>query len=165
MSGPCYSTIVQTFLRETYLSPGGKGKLPDVCFYDMACVLLKRIRSRTEDHDLLKVVFPVDDFHIKSHDVKDDFCQKHCNPRAFPQLRDENDRPIFNSSAAELTNLWFGRFYSICRGMRIAFFEFFLDEMVVLYNFFWRRSSQRRRKILLICQNPILVPASSHFIF
>jgi hypothetical protein len=40
----------------------------------------------------------------------------------------------FNSSIAEQTNVWFGKFHPICREMDAIHYEFFLNVMILLYN-------------------------------
>jgi hypothetical protein len=47
----------------------------------------------------------------------------------FPDLI-VNNKWRFNSSAAEVTNAWFGGFQSIVREMRVDRYNFFLDEMI-----------------------------------
>lgn len=55
------------------------------------------------------------------------------NPRLFPDLQ-ENGNWYFNSSAAEITNVWLSGFASMCRNMHAVHFNFFLSEMVRLRN-------------------------------
>ena len=61
------------------------------------------------------VTLPVDMFHFKSkHKQTDDFCGRFCNPAHWVKLiDDQTDQWIFNSSAAEQVNLWFGGFCAI----------------------------------------------------
>ena len=69
------------------------------------------------------------------HKDTDDFCTKYCNPARFDFLIKEDGKSWrFNSSAAEMTNAWFGGFQSIVREMRKERYEFFLDEMIKLRN-------------------------------
>ena len=73
---------------------------------------------------------PVDVFHMKSkHKESDDFCGQYCNPALFEELM-VGGKWRFNSSAAEMTNAWFGGFHSIVREMRKDHYDFFLDEMI-----------------------------------
>ena len=63
------------------------------------------------------------------HKESDDFCGQHCNPALFEELMVDG-KWRFNSSAAEMTNAWFGGFHSIVREMRRDRYDFFLDEMI-----------------------------------
>lgn len=76
---------------------------------------------------------PPDAFHMCSHKESDLFCQNFTNPRKIPDLKN-GDKWIFNSSAAELTNIWYGGFSSICRGIHAVRYNFFLEVMVRLRN-------------------------------
>lgn len=67
------------------------------------------------------------------HKEDDDYCGAFCNPAMFPFLM-KDGKWRFNSSAAEMTNAWFGGFQSIVREMRKDRYEFFLDEMLKLRN-------------------------------
>lgn len=67
------------------------------------------------------------------HKDSDDFCGQHCNPARFPDLVVGN-KWRFNSSAAEITNAWFGGFQAIVREMRAERYDFFLDEMIRIHN-------------------------------
>lgn len=86
------------------------------------------------DHYFNNCIMPVDVFHMKSkHKKSDTFCGRFCNPAMFPDLM-VNGQWRFNSSAAEITNAWFGGFQSMVREMRKEHYEFFLDEMTKLCN-------------------------------
>jgi hypothetical protein len=64
---------------------------------------------------------PVDVFHARNkHHETDTFCQTHCNPAMFRELVGDNNEWVFNSSAAEQANVWFGGFQSIVREMPVA---------------------------------------------
>ncbi|KAH9917121.1 uncharacterized protein BXZ73DRAFT_53402 [Epithele typhae] len=81
-----------------------------------------------------KCAFPVDAFHAKTkHKESDAFCNTHCNAARWPELRD-GDKWRFNSSAAEMTNAWFGGFQAIVREMKEEKYDFYLDEMITLRN-------------------------------
>lgn len=78
---------------------------------------------------------PVDPFHAKTkHKDSDAFCGQYCNAALFPDLL-VNNKWRFNSSAAEMTNAWFGGCQAMVREMRVARYDFFLDEMIRLRNF------------------------------
>jgi hypothetical protein len=50
-------------------------------------------------------------------------------PALFPDLT-EDGKWRFNSSAAEMTNVWFGGYQALVRDMRVDRYNFFLDEMI-----------------------------------
>ena len=110
-----------------------KGTMPDHIFFDNNCQLAKIVQN---DKDFANVGLSVDVFHFKSkHKVTDIFCQTHCNPVAFPELKGEGNKPwYFNSSIAEQTNVWIGGYHSICREMLVDKYNFFLDEMILRRN-------------------------------
>lgn len=62
------------------------------------------------------------------------FCQRHCNPAGFPELYNEKNEWVFNSSAAEQANVWFGKFLPVVREMSLDHYNFYLDEMILIYN-------------------------------
>jgi hypothetical protein len=81
----------------------------------------------------------VDVFHFKSkHKESDAYCGEYCNPIDFPELlyRDQSGtlKWYFNTSIAEQTNTWFGRYQPLCREMGYIFYEFFLNQMVLMHN-------------------------------
>ena len=71
------------------------------------------------------------------------FCGLNCNPAMFPDLV-KDGKWRFNSSAAEMTNAWFGRFQPVVREMREDRFDFFLDEMIKLKNRLIVKDLERR---------------------
>ena len=86
------------------------------------------------------MALPVDVFHAKTkHKASDEYCQTNCNPALFPELYHEDPETgvvswTFNSSAAEQDNVWFGKFLPVTREMSEVHFNFFLDEMIIIYN-------------------------------
>ena len=103
--------------------------LPGVNFFDNNCHLKKHLHA-TGNHYFDRCALPVDVFHMKTkHRESDNFCNEWCNPARFPDLID-NGKWCFNSSAAEMTNAWFGGFKAIVRDMRVDRYNFFLDEMI-----------------------------------
>ena len=104
------------------------------------------------------MAMPVDVFHATTkHKATDQFCNQNCNPALFPEIYREdtgNDkRPwIFNSSAAEQINVWFGKFLAVVREMSEVHFNFFLDEMIMIHNAHRHRVLEQRKL------NPRLVP-------
>lgn len=78
----------------------------------------------------MEMCYPVDVFHAKNkHKDTDKFCQTHCNPALFPELLGKDSTWEFNSSIAEQTNVWMGKFLPIVREMSEVHYNFFLDEM------------------------------------
>ncbi|POW09681.1 hypothetical protein PSHT_09040 [Puccinia striiformis] len=109
--------------------------MPQVILYDSACKLLAHIYKSTaeERNRFIKSIVAVDVFHFKSHKEDDCFCRQWTDPNLYPQLKKDGSW-IFNSSAAEISNIWYGGFASICRNMTAVQYNFFLDEMVRLHN-------------------------------
>ncbi|TCD59926.1 Hsp70 chaperone [Steccherinum ochraceum] len=107
-----------------------RSSLPTILYYDSACNFLAHCMAQ-DDHRYDHITMPVDAFHAKTkHKETDMFCNQHCNPAQFEFLFDDRDKWRFNSSAAEMTNAWFGGFAAIVREMRPARYDFFLDEMI-----------------------------------
>jgi hypothetical protein len=132
----------QEFLHLTF--PTQKS-VPQVCFYDTACILKKHIQHMN-DHHFDNCVFPVDVFHMKSkHKESDAFCGQWCNAARFKELVVGN-KWRFNSSAAEMTNAWFDGFAAIVREMREDRYDFFLDEMIKHHNRFVVDDLHRRNE-------------------
>ncbi|ETW86544.1 hypothetical protein HETIRDRAFT_121213 [Heterobasidion irregulare TC 32-1] len=74
--------------------------------------------TRLQDQHFRTCALPVDVFHIKSkHKESDNFCGQHCNLVLFQELMVDG-KWRFNSSAAKMTNTWFGGFHSIVQEMR-----------------------------------------------
>lgn len=126
--------------------------MPSYIFYDNNCSFKKHLVA-SGDHYFDRVGLPVDVWHFKcKHKEQDVFCQIHCNPARFRELIGEKDAWIFNSSAAEQSNTWFGKFQNTVQEMPIlrwvhisvsaAYhlipisyrYTFFLDEMIAIHN-------------------------------
>ncbi|RPD56578.1 hypothetical protein L226DRAFT_433281, partial [Lentinus tigrinus ALCF2SS1-7] len=122
------------FLLATFPSHYPRSR-PSFCFFDNNCILLKHILATNESR-LQGMGLPVDVFHaVTKHKDTDEFCRMNCNPATFPELYDQVHRKwIFNSSAAEQTNAWFGQFQPLVREMREENHNFFLDEMILIHN-------------------------------
>ncbi|KAH9817679.1 hypothetical protein DFH28DRAFT_962667 [Melampsora americana] len=122
-------SAVRASLEETF--PQG---MPEVVFYNNACRLTEHIYTGNSDSSAFsRTVIPVDPFHHCSHADTDQFCKMFTDPHLFPDIQ-EDGRWIFNASAAELTNIWYGGFASMCRNMGSLMYNFFLEEMVELRN-------------------------------
>ena len=94
-----------------------KASLPGVLWHDNNCQIVKMLKNDEDDH--LRTYFdgcalPVDVFHFKSkHKESDIDCGANCNPYIWPELRTEDGKWRFNSSAAEQANAWFGGYQAI----------------------------------------------------
>ncbi|RDX54688.1 hypothetical protein OH76DRAFT_1340898, partial [Lentinus brumalis] len=108
--------------------------LPSYIFFDNNCNLLKHI-VHNKVHRFDEVGLPVDVFHaLRKHKESDGFCSLNCNPANFPELYSELLGWLFNSSAAEQGNVWFGKFMPVVREMSEIHYNFFLDEMILIHN-------------------------------
>lgn len=93
--------------------------MPEYTFYDKACILLRHLRKQGDTYFEGKMAFVVDIFHAwKCHKGTDKYCNKHCNPAKFAEVF-INNKCVFNTSAAEQTNAWFGGFATIVAQMHI----------------------------------------------
>ncbi|KAJ3731347.1 hypothetical protein DFJ43DRAFT_1155581 [Lentinula guzmanii] len=118
---------VKDFMKSVYPNPQD---LPDVIFYDNNCHLQSHLQAQQDDF-FHGTMLPVDVFHFKSkHKESDEFCQKHCNPAQWTELVGTDGEWIFNSSAAEQSNVWIGGYQAVLRDMLAHNFDFFLDEMI-----------------------------------
>ncbi|KAJ7166282.1 hypothetical protein B0H12DRAFT_1040638, partial [Mycena haematopus] len=125
--------IAGDFLKATF-PVEYPGSMPSYIFYDNNCQFLKHLQS-IGDNYFENVGLPVDVFHFKcKHAVRDGFCQVNCNPAQFRELIGSDGKWVFNSSAAEQANVWFGKFQNTVREMPVLRFNFFLDEMISLRN-------------------------------
>ncbi|KAK7024905.1 hypothetical protein R3P38DRAFT_2951693 [Favolaschia claudopus] len=128
-------TSVKQFIHVTF-PDNFPGSLPSFIWYDNNCQLLRHLFASTDPRDarLADVGFPVDVFHAsRKHKDSDEFCVFNCSPVTFPELMDGKNW-VFNSSAAEQTNKWFGQFQPIVKEMAVLRYNFFLDEMISLRN-------------------------------
>ncbi|KAJ7135719.1 hypothetical protein C8R44DRAFT_848587 [Mycena epipterygia] len=127
-----------------------KASIPGVLWHDNNCSIVKMLRNDTDEYlrnYFEDVALPVDVFHFKSkHKETDLDCGANCNPYLWPELRTEDGKWRFNSSAAEQTNAWFGGFHSIVREMPVERYNFFLDEMIKRRNHTLIKDLQKRRK-------------------
>ncbi|KAJ6461813.1 hypothetical protein C8R45DRAFT_1179095 [Mycena sanguinolenta] len=94
-----------------------KASLPRFLWHDNNCSIVKMLRNDTDEYLRTyfdNVALPVDVFHFKSkHKEGDTDCGANCNPYIWPELRTDDGKWRFNSSAAEQTNAWFGGFLAI----------------------------------------------------
>lgn len=88
-------------------------------FFDNACGLRDHIKG--VDAALLnRVALVVDPFHFSTHLKTHADCQTYCNPSSYPILRRDDGQWLFNSSAAEQANVWFGRFQPKVKEMNVV---------------------------------------------
>ena len=113
--------------------------MPNIIFYNNNCRLYRHLV--TGGDDLYKTVgLPVNIFHWQCKHKKSDIeCSVHCNPHNFPDLVGSDGickTWVFNSSIAEQTNVWFGRYiyHAMLREMGVVKFNFFLDEVIMQKN-------------------------------
>ncbi|KAJ7168262.1 hypothetical protein C8R43DRAFT_876677, partial [Mycena crocata] len=126
-------SAVNAFLKATFPEEF-PGAMPSYIFYDNNCQFLKHLQH-CHDHYFDNVGLPVDVFHFKcKHTERDIFCQINCNPARFRELIGPDGKWIFNSSAAEQANVWFGKFQNIVQEMPVIRYTFFLDEMIAIHN-------------------------------
>ena len=116
---------LQQFINGTFPAEFPRA-LPSFLFFDNNCLLLKHLRA-VGDKRLMEIGLPVDVFHaIRKHKDSDGFCQLNCNPAGFCELYTADNEWIFNSSAAEQGNVWFGKFLPVVREMGEVHYNFFV---------------------------------------
>ncbi|KAI1785056.1 hypothetical protein LXA43DRAFT_1100746 [Ganoderma leucocontextum] len=106
--------------------------VPQVLWHDQNCRVWRMLQNEDEETraHFAQCALPVDVFHFKcKHKESDIVCGTHCNPYQWPELRTEEGEWRFNSSAAEQTNVWMGKFQPIVREMQVDRYNFFLDEV------------------------------------
>lgn len=111
--------------------------LPRLLWHDQNCRVWRMLQNAPIEirHHFEDCILPVDVFHFKcKHKESDIICGTHCNPYNWAELRTEDGRWRFNSSAAEQTNTWFGKYQAIVREMQVDRYNFFLDEMFKRHN-------------------------------
>ncbi|THU97981.1 hypothetical protein K435DRAFT_661838 [Dendrothele bispora CBS 962.96] len=131
-------SAVAKFVKDTFRNR----RKPNHFIYDSNCILSKHVRKHKDEEMrsfFQDIGLAVDVFHFKcKHSEKDEYCGSECNPWKFPELMYVNENGeacwYFNTSIAEQTNVWFGRYHSMCREMQAIFYEFFLNTMILMYN-------------------------------
>jgi hypothetical protein len=99
-------------LKAAYPTEIFPGCLPAVVVYDDACTLLAHLESSGDTY-FKDSILCVDVFHASHcHSADDYFCVTRTNPALFKELVN-GDEWVFNTSAAEQVNRWFGTFHSI----------------------------------------------------
>ena len=104
---------------------------PEHIFYDSNCLARQQAKSNPW---FAGIGMCVDVWHFRNkHKATHEYCQKYCNPIQFPELLDESGKWFFNTSV-EQVNAWLGGYLLICREMLPVKYNFFLDEMIRLWN-------------------------------
>ena len=139
---------MQAFILSTFTPSKYPRAVPTYLFFDNNCHLLAYLNNRPETVKAYfrETGFPVDVFHaVNKHKETDTFCNDNCNPAGFPDLYNEETKKwTFNSSAVEQANVWYGKFLPVVREMTKVHYNFFLDEMVSVYND-WKVSTLSQR--------------------
>ena len=108
------------------------GHRPEHLVYDNNCHFKKYAAN---DPFFENMGMTVDVFHFETkHKASDTYCQEHCNPVLYPELKKEKGGWQFNTSIAEQTNRWLAGYAAICQEMCVDKFNFFLDEMIIRRN-------------------------------
>lgn len=110
---------VQVFCRSIF-PPSSPGLEPDFLFFDNACSLRSHLRGCDHQGLLKRMALVVDSFHFSTHKHSNVECQQFCNPSSYPVLRSHDGAWLFNSSAAEQANVWFGKFQTRVREMNVV---------------------------------------------
>ncbi|KIJ07033.1 hypothetical protein PAXINDRAFT_121288 [Paxillus involutus ATCC 200175] len=119
-------SAVNDFAKAVFPTPQST---PEYFIFDNNCKLRAHQEAIRDTH-FSQTGFPVDVFHFNSkHKETDLYCQRHCNPAAFPDLL-ENGKWRFNTSICEQTNVWLGGYQAILRSMSVHRYNFYLDEMI-----------------------------------
>ncbi|KAG0149433.1 hypothetical protein CROQUDRAFT_39818 [Cronartium quercuum f. sp. fusiforme G11] len=101
------------------------GNMPQCLFYNNNCGLYSHIQTSAADREACSgTIFPVDPFHFRGHADTHTSCHENNNPHLFPELKVDG-KWAFNASAAEMTNVWFGKFDSMVRNMHATWYHFF----------------------------------------
>jgi hypothetical protein len=120
------------FVKNAFSVPGAYK--PEHLVYDTNCDAKQQV-MKSGDPFFADMGMCVDVWHfLNKHKATHDFCQEHCNPADYPELKGPDGKWFFNTSVAEQTNVWLGGYHSICREMLPVKYNFFLDEMICLRN-------------------------------
>lgn len=144
-SGP-HKTPLQVFSRSVFPEtlPGLE---PEILFFDNACGLRGHIKGCPDPSVLDRMAIVVDAFHFSGHKTSHETCQANCSPYKYPVLKKTDGTWLFNSSAAEQVNSWYGKFQSKVKEMNVVRYELFVSssrrEMITNTDitFSWMRSS------------------------
>jgi hypothetical protein len=107
--------------------------MPQILWHDNNCQIYGMLQNEPDEvrQRFAGSILPVDVWHFNcKHKESDTVCNEHCNPAFFEDVTLQDGQWRFNSSAAEQTNAWFGRFLPIMRGMESVRYNFVLDELI-----------------------------------
>lgn len=151
----CSSAMLLIKHREAFIDsvfpPDCPGIEPQFLFFDNACGLRSYLTNRQEFSLLKRMGIIVDSFHFAGHKKTHTECQENCNPKAFPLLTLPDGGWLFNTSAAEQINSWFGKFQPKVKEMNVIRslspgpvisgltsmlhrYNFYLDEVINVHN-------------------------------
>lgn len=109
----------QVFIKSIF-PPSLPGLEPEILFFDNACGLRKHIKGCPDNSILDRMAFVVDAFHFGGHKESNGDCKEFCSPYKYPVLKMADGSWLFNSSAAEQANVWFGRFQNKVKEMNVV---------------------------------------------
>lgn len=69
---------------------------------------------------LERIALVVDGFHFTGHKNSHEDCQESCSPYKYPVLKSADGSWLFNSSAAEQANVWYGKFQNKVKEMNVV---------------------------------------------
>ena len=99
----------QHFIKNAFSVPGAYK--PKHLFYNTNCDAKQQV-IKSSDPFFANMGMCVDIWHfLDKHKAKDDFCQEHCNPANYPELKGPDGKWFFNLSVAEQTNVWLGGYH------------------------------------------------------
>jgi hypothetical protein len=113
-------------------------------FFDNACGLRSHLEACGHMEILKNVAFVVDSFHFRTHRESDVYCRTFCDPNQYPVLRGAGGKWLFNTSVAEQTNAWFGKFQANVKEMNVIRYNFYLDEVIEVHNRLLTETLERR---------------------
>lgn len=121
--GTCYAAesmpAVKVLIRSIF-PENLPGLEPEVLFFDNACGLRAHIKACRDFKLLERMAIVVDAFHFSGHKISHEDCQRNCSPHEYPVLKKEDGSWLFNSSAAEQVNSWFGKFQGRVKEMNVV---------------------------------------------
>lgn len=95
------------------------GLEPEILFFDNACGLRKHVKGY-DPALLTRMAIVVDAFHYGGHKDSHEDCKVYCSPYSYPVLKKPDGAWLFNSSAAEQVNSWFGKFQNKVKEMNVV---------------------------------------------
>jgi hypothetical protein len=93
---------------------------PNFLFFDNACGLRSHLEGCEAVPLLKRLAIVVDAFHYPGHIETHRGCKEFCSSEAYPLLKCPDGSFLFNSSAAEQINAWFGKFQPKVKEMNVT---------------------------------------------